>query len=165
MKYTDTLVTLYRHHLWANTGLFHACAKLTNQQLDATAVGTFGTIRDTLQHIVDAERSYIARITTGQPFRRPADAPPLSIADMLESLRTSGTQLIEWAPLVQADDLVQVKWQDGSMADIPKTILLTQAINHATEHRAQIMAIMTQLGVEPPDLDAWSFFEAQLSAS
>jgi len=34
-------------------------------------------------------------------------------------------------------------------------------INHATEHRAQIMAILTQLGIQPPDLDGWSYFEAQ----
>jgi uncharacterized damage-inducible protein DinB len=42
---------------------------------------------------------------------------------------------------------------------VPKTILLTQAINHATEHRAQIMAILTQLGIQPPDLDGWSYFD------
>ena len=31
--------------------------------------------------------------------------------------------------------------------------------NHATEHRAQIMAILTQLGVEPRDLSGWAYFE------
>jgi uncharacterized damage-inducible protein DinB len=32
-------------------------------------------------------------------------------------------------------------------------------INHATEHRAQIMAILTQLGITPPELDSWSYFD------
>ncbi len=41
----------------------------------------------------------------------------------------------------------------------PRPILLTQVINHATEHRAQIMAILTQLGIEPPELDAWTYFD------
>jgi len=45
--------------------------------------------------------------------------------------------------------------------NVPKTILLTQVINHATEHREQIKAILTELGIEPPDLQGWSYFEEQ----
>jgi uncharacterized damage-inducible protein DinB len=59
---------------------------------------------------------------------------------------------------VQASDAVEIDW-DGTLRDVPKTVLLTQAVNHATEHRAQIMAILTQLGIEPPELDGWSYFD------
>jgi uncharacterized damage-inducible protein DinB len=158
MNPTDTLTTLFRHNRWANERILERCAGLTDEQLDATIVGAFGSIRDTLQHIVTAERSYFSRISTGQPYRRPEDAPPLTIAEMTESVRTSGSGLIEWAPKVQAGDTVQVNWE-GAPRDVPKTILLTQAINHATEHRAQIMAILTQLGIQPPELDSWSYFD------
>ena len=158
MNPSDTLTTLFRHNRWANVRILERCAGLTDEQLDATIVGAFGSIRDTLQHIVTAERSYFSRISTGQPYRRPEDAPPLTIAEMTESARTSGSGLIEWAPKVQAGDTVQVNWE-GAPRDVPKTILLTQAINHATEHRAQIMAILTQLGIQPPELDSWSYFD------
>jgi uncharacterized damage-inducible protein DinB len=158
MNPTDTLTTLFRHNRWANLRILERCAGLTDEQLDTTIVGTYGSIRDTLQHIATAERSYFSRISTGQPYRRPEGAPPLTIAEMTESMRTSGSGLIEWAPKVQADDTVQVN-REGAPLDVPKTILLTQAINHATEHRAQIMAILTQLGIQPPDLDAWSYFD------
>ena len=158
MNPTDTLTTLFRHNRWANERILERCAGLTAEQLDATIVGAYGSIRDTLQHIVTAERSYFSRISTGQPYRRPEDAPPLTMAEMTESVRTSGSGLIEWAPKVQAGDTVQVNWE-GAPRDVPKTILLTQAINHATEHRAQIMAILTQLGIQPPELDSWSYFD------
>jgi uncharacterized damage-inducible protein DinB len=158
MNPTDTLTTLFSHNRWANERILERCAGLTDDQLDATIVGAYGSIRDTLQHIVTAERSYFSRISTGQPYRRPEDAPPLTIAEMTESVRTSGSGLIEWAPKVQAGDTVQVNWE-GAPRDVPKTILLTQAINHATEHRAQIMAILTQLGIQPPELDSWSYFD------
>jgi uncharacterized damage-inducible protein DinB len=158
MNPTDTLTTLFRHNRWANERIIERCTGLTAEQLDATIVGAFGSIRDTLQHIVTAERSYLSRISTGQPYRRPQDAPPLTLAEMRESVRTSGSGLIEWAPKVQAGDTVQVNWE-GAPRDVPKTILLTQAINHATEHRAQIMAILTQLGIQPPELDSWSYFD------
>jgi uncharacterized damage-inducible protein DinB len=158
MNPSDTLTTLFRHNRWANMRILERCAGLTDEQLDATIAGTYGAIRDTLQHIVTAERSYFSRISTGQRYNRPEDAPPLTLAEMVESARTTGSGLIEWAPKVQAGDTVQIDW-DGTPREVPKTILLTQAINHATEHRAQIMAILTHLGIQPPELDSWSYFD------
>jgi hypothetical protein len=52
-----------------------------------------------------------------------------------------------------------VDWE-GTPRDVPKTILVTQALFHAAEHREQIKTIMTQIGVEPPDLQGWEFFDA-----
>ena len=158
MQPTDTLTTLFSHNLWANLRLVERCASLTSEQLEATVAGAFGSIRSTLQHIVTAEQSYFSRISTGQPRRQPDDAPPLTLAEMVESLRTTGFGFIEWAPKVHADDTVQVDW-DGTPREVPKTIILTQVINHATEHRAQILTILTQLGIEPPELAGWSYFD------
>jgi uncharacterized damage-inducible protein DinB len=59
---------------------------------------------------------------------------------------------------VQATDTVQLDW-DGTLREVPKTVILAQVINHATEHRAQIMAMMTQIGVEPPELSSWLYFD------
>jgi uncharacterized damage-inducible protein DinB len=158
MNPPDTLTTLYRHHLWANLLLFESCAGLTDEQLDATLIGTYGTIRDTFEHIVLAEQSYFSRISTGQRLNRPDDAPHLTMTEMIASARKTGEGLIEWAHKVKAEDTVGIDW-DGTLRPVPKTILLTQAINHGTEHRSQIMAIMTQLGIEPPELDAWQYFD------
>jgi uncharacterized damage-inducible protein DinB len=158
MKPTDTLTTLFSHNLWANLSLLERCAHLTSEQLDATIVGTFGSIQNTLEHIVRAEQSYFSRISTGQPRRRSEDEARLTIPEMMESVRTTGSGLIEWASKVQADDTVQIDW-DGTPRNVPKTVILTQVINHATEHRAQIMAILTQLGIQPPDLDSWTYFD------
>ena len=158
MKPTDTLTVLFRHNLWANLTLLERCAGLTSEQMEQAIVGGYGSIRDTLEHIVLAEQSYFARISTGQRRHHAEEAPPLTIAEMMASARTTGTGLIEWAPKVQAQDAVEIEWWDGVARQVPKTIILTQAINHATEHRAQVMAILTQLGIEPPSLDSWSYF-------
>ena len=158
MKTVDTLTTLFRHNRWANLRILERCAELTGEQLDATIAGTFGSIRDTLQHIVKSEQSYFSRISTGQPYSRPEGEPPLTLAEMTESARTTGSGLIEWAPKVQADDVVQLDWE-GTPRNVPKTIILTQVINHATEHRAQIMTNLTHLGIQPPELDSWSYFD------
>ena len=153
----DTLTTLFSHNLWANLQLLDLCAQLSDEQLDSTLVGTYGAIRETFEHIAVAERSYITRIHTGLPYRYPKNAPPMTLAEIGEWLRVSGTDLIESASKVAPDETVSVD-QQGIPHAVPKKILLTQTINHATEHRSQIMTILTQLSIQPPDLDAWTLF-------
>lgn len=159
MQSPDALATMFDHNRWANLQLLEQCATLSAEQLDSTMIGGFGSIRDTLQHIVTAEASYFSRISTGQPRRRPADAPPMTLAEMHESAATSGAGLVEWAGRVGPDETVTVDW-DGVPREVPKTLILTQAVNHATEHRAQVMAMLTQLGVEPRELSGWAYFGA-----
>ncbi len=121
-------------------------------------VGAYGSIYETLEHIVRSEKSYFTRISTGQPYRRPENPPRMAVADMIDSMRETGTGLIEWASKVQVEETVEVDW-DGTPRGVPKTILLTQALFHAAEHREQIKSIMTQIGIEPPDLQGWEFFD------
>lgn len=159
MESPDLLTTLYRHNLWANLLLLDRCTGLSDDQLQASVPGTYGTIAATWEHIARAERAYFTRISTGQPYRRSADAPPPTLAELRVELAATSAGLLEWAHRVQPDETVLIDW-DGTPRAVPKTILLAQAVNHATEHRAHIMTILTQLGIEPPDLDGWSYFDA-----
>ena len=46
---------------------------------------------------------------------------------------------------------------DGSETHAPKGIRLAQVIHHGTDHRSQICTALTQLGVEPPEIDVWAY--------
>ena len=157
MNTYDTVGLLFRHNQWANVRLFEACAGLTDEQLDQKIVGTYGSIRNTLEHIARSEAGYLHRITTGQPLPRDVNAPVQTARDLLESVRSSGAGFVAAAPAVAAGASVTIDWQ-GRPRAVPLVVLLTQAINHATEHRSQIMATLTQLGITPPDLDGWTYF-------
>ncbi|MEZ4732961.1 MAG: DinB family protein [Caldilineaceae bacterium] len=162
MQPYPTLETLFRHHLWANLALLEVCSTLTEAQLQTSIVGVYGSLGDTLQHLVKAERSYLSRITTGQRFQAPDNEGDLTFEQMAASLRRTGEGLIEWAPKVGAEERVEVQWDNNGIqgpVQVPKAVILTQVINHATEHRAQIMAMLTQLGIQPPELDSWGYFE------
>jgi len=158
MKPTDIITTIFNHNLWANVRLLKFCAGLTGEQLETAIPGSAGSIRETLAHIVIAEQSYFSRISTGQRLSRPENAPSLTIAEMIESAQTTGQGLIAWATKVQAADVVEIDW-DGVMRDVPKAIILTQAINHAAEHREQVKATLTHLGIEPPNVQGWAYFD------
>ena len=160
MKPFETIETLFSHHLWSNLRLFELCAGLNDEQLNASISNTYGTIRDTLQHITLSERSYLSRITTSQSYKRAKGAPPLTLAEMLESIQLTGAGFIKAAPQVQATDSVEVDWE-GTPRAVPSAVILTQAIHHATEHRTQVMATLQHIGVEPPDIDGWTYFDTQ----
>ncbi len=158
MNSMDTITTIFSHNLWANTVLFERCTELTEEQLDASILGVYGSIRETLNHIMRAEKSYFSRISTGKQYNHPENAPQLTIEDILREVKSTGAGFIEWAAKVDEKDSVMIDW-DGTMREVPKTIILNQVINHATEHRSQIMSIMTQIGIEPPDVSGWTYFD------
>jgi uncharacterized damage-inducible protein DinB len=163
MKSMDTLTTIFSHNLWANEKLIDSCADLSIEQLNTPFLGTYGSIYDTFRHIARAEQSYFSRISTGLQYQHPEGADEMTLLEIKESLIKTGTGLINWAKKIQAKDKVLIDW-DGIPREVTKVILLNQAINHATEHRAQIMVIMTQLGVAPPSLDSWTYFDEQAEA-
>lgn len=157
----DSMVAdLFGHNTWSNLRLLDACNSLSDEQLDATVPGTFGTIRDTLLHIVGAEVSYIARSTgrmPGEPMM--PGGPPPSIDKLREDAQWCGEEFLQLAQNAGSEDIVQQDWR-GRRANYPLTSLLTQVINHSTEHRTQIATILTQQGIEPPDMSGWAYMEA-----
>ncbi len=157
----EALVELFHHHLWANMRLLDSCEGLSDAQLDATVHGTFGSIRATLSHVAGAEESYIARLTGERPADPLSEEATVGIAELRGHLRRSGERLIEAAEQVGTIGRIRVAW-GGNVWQVPAGIILAQAINHATEHRAQIMTIITQQGLEPPDVDGWAYIVANI---
>lgn len=47
----EPIADFFRQNQWANAALIDACRGLTDEQLDTTVEGVFGSIRSTLQHI------------------------------------------------------------------------------------------------------------------
>jgi uncharacterized damage-inducible protein DinB len=157
----EPLADLFRHNLWANLRLLDSCEALTDAQIDATVQGTYGAIRATLTHLAGSEESYLGRLT-GERFADAIQAEQvLELADLRAHLRRSGEALIEMARRVDAIGSIRVAW-GGDVWQVPPGIILTQAINHATEHRTQINTIITQQGIEPLDLDGWAYVVANI---
>src|SRR4029453_15953612 len=64
---TSVLTALFAHNTWANLKLLDFCEKLGEAQPHAPAIGGFGSIRDTLWHIVGGEVSYVVRVNGKLP--------------------------------------------------------------------------------------------------
>jgi len=63
----STLSEPFRHNLWANLRLLDVCAGLSEAQLDLTALGTYGRVRDTLVHLIAGEGRYVGLLRGERP--------------------------------------------------------------------------------------------------
>jgi uncharacterized damage-inducible protein DinB len=167
------LTELFRQNLWANLTLIDFCATLPEEILETNVPGTFGTIRETLGHLAGTEEGYLAGLVGDIESDSSSDeeASPnlatlreralhvgeiLALATMREHAVTSGEGLIAYAEAVEGNPTVRVVWF-GQTYEMQASLFLVQAINHATEHRAQIKTALTQAGSTPPELDGWSW--------
>ncbi len=153
---TSVLTTLFAHNVWANLKLLDFCEKLTDEQLDATAIGCFGSIRDTLWHIVGGEVSYVKRVNGKLPPTPVSGDQFPGFAALKDAASWTNDELLQLALAARKDSIVRER-EHGLVFVYPLASLMIQAINHATEHRAQIAAIITQLGMEPPDMSVWQY--------
>ena len=155
----STVAALFAHNAWANLKLLDFCAGLSADQLAATAVGGYGTIRATLLHLVRAETRYAARAAGQTPGTMP-DEPYPSFDELRETVRQAGAGLLA-AALAGRSDTRVVQRRAEVMDEYNLADLMAQAITHATEHRTQVAACITALGLEPPDLSGWAWMEAK----
>jgi uncharacterized damage-inducible protein DinB len=152
------LLDAFRHHVWATLRLIDACLDLTPGQLQATAPGTYGSILDTMRHLVGADASYLF-VTTGGRVER-IDEERMDLPELRAQMERHGAA---WSELLGRDldpDAVLVRHRDdGSETHAPLGIRLAQALHHGSDHRSQVCTVLTTLGVEPPFIDVWDFGE------
>jgi uncharacterized damage-inducible protein DinB len=156
----DILTEAYTHHLWANTTLLDFCESLADEALDATATGTYGSIRDTLVHLLAAEGRYLAAMNgRGEAPDALKEGSFPGIEELKRYARAGGEELVALSERVSTNETISVE-RGGHHYEIPISIFFAQAINHGTDHRAHICTVLTQHGIEPPNLDVWTYLRS-----
>jgi uncharacterized damage-inducible protein DinB len=146
----------FAHHVWATLQLIDACLPLTSKQQASGVPGTYGSILETMRHLVGADASYLFVLSGGQSPE--IDEDQMDLASLRAAMEANGPG---WSSLLAGDldpDVVVVRHRDdGSESHAPMGIRLAQALHHGTDHRSQVCTALTALGLEPPAIDAWDF--------
>ena len=145
----------FAHHVWATLTLADACLALPSEQLATTVPGTYGSIHDTMRHIVGADASYLV-VTSGGRFPR-IDEEQMSFAELRAQMATHGEAWSQVLAGADPDVMLTRNRDDGSATHAPLGIRLAQAVHHGTDHRSQICTALTTLGIEPPEIDVWAW--------
>jgi len=148
----------FAHHVWASLRVIDACQALSPEQLQAATPGTYGSIFDTVRHLVGSDRWYLFVLTDERTPN--IDEDHMDLAELREAMASNAAA---WSELLAGDidpDAVIVrKREDGSETHAPVGIRLAQVVHHGTDHRSQVCTALTTLGVEPPAIDVWDFAE------
>lgn len=159
---TIGLERLLLHMAWANQKTIEHLQTLPEDSLKAFATNPKWHVGEIIHHIVEAADFYVYRIT-GEHCDVPGekiDEPKVS--SDLNLLKTQANAIDEaLLNCVKLED-IQLEFvnNEGNQVKRWRSTILSQAIHHATEHRAQIASALEAKGFKPVDLDEldlWSF--------
>jgi uncharacterized damage-inducible protein DinB len=163
---TTGLPEFFKYNLWANLRLLDVCAQLSDAQLDATTKGIYGSVRETLMHMLAAEEGYTRSLTGKIPTPALKEFTTFpGFDEMRRRAKESGEALIMFAEQAEPGELSQILHLDGGTYDAAVIIVVIQVINHAIDHRSQISTLLSQQDIEPPDLDSWAYNDAMYQSS
>jgi len=153
---TPLLEDAFGHHVWATLRVIDACLTLGPEQLETAVPGTYGSILETVRHLVGADASYLFVMSRGSsPV---IDEDHMNLAELREATEAHG---VAWAQLLSQepdpDEVLTRHRDDGSETHAPFSIRLAQALHHGTDHRSQICTALTTLDIAPPEIDVWDF--------
>ncbi len=158
------LANLFRLNQWANVELIDACAQLGDDVLDAEALGTLGTIRQTLWHLVDLEHRYLAALSgdANAWFLTLAGGPDGELATLRVLALDTGEQLVAWAGVTSGDPMLSGIWRDNPYT-APASVFAGQTLLHGKEHRQQVQEALLRRGIATPALSAWNWWSTERS--
>ena len=158
------LPLMARFNAWANARLYDSVSGLSESAYKEDRKAFFGSIHNTLNHLLVVDRLWTGRIEGRNHGIRSLDQILYTDLASLRGAREAEDEAI----IALVDGLSEAQLQtpvsyrrmigEGTQRTRRDHILIT-LFNHQTHHRGQVHAMLTQAGVVPPPLDVVFFLE------
>jgi uncharacterized damage-inducible protein DinB len=159
----DEIRLLYEYNYWANRQLLTAAARVSQEQFQAPGSYSFGGLRGTLVHTLDAEWNWRMRLqhSTETPELNENDFD--SVDALAQRWREDEAAMRDYLAGLRDEDVVsRVRYPiPGGMRERILWHCLVHVVNHGTQHRGEAAMILTDLGQSPGDLGFRLFVEQQ----
>jgi uncharacterized damage-inducible protein DinB len=161
---TIALDRLLLHMEWANQKTITHLQSLPEESLKAFATNPEWHAAEIIYHIIDSADHYAYRISGIPALTQPGE-PCIDEVKVIADLARLKEQaaIVDKALLdcVKLDD-IQLEFVNNEEKSVKRwrSTILSQAIHHATEHRAQLASALEAKGFKPVDLDEldlWSY--------
>ncbi len=149
---------LYDYGYWANKRLFHGMAQLTPEAFTRPVAGSYGSIRNTMVHILSAQWGWLGRC--GGPERgarlNPGDYP--TVESLTETWNRVEVYVREFLSTLKDEDLARDFIIGGAEYTMPLGELMHHAANHGVHHRGQVALLLRLLGYPPGNFDILFYY-------
>lgn len=147
---------LYDYSYWANRKLFAAMSAMTPEQFTQDVAGSYGSLRNTLVHMMSAEWGWVDRC--GGAKRGPAlkadDYPTLaSVTERWREIEAHLRALLATLTDADLERAVEFTLPGINARALPIGSMLQHAANHNAHHRGQIALLLRALGGTPGNVD------------
>ena len=150
------LERLYDYHYRANQRLLGVVSQLEPGQFTRPVAGGYGSIRNTLVHVLSAEWGWLERC--GGPVRGqrldPQDYP--TVESLVQTWTRVEAYVRSFLSGLANDDLtrdIEFAIGAGPKQSIPLEDLMRHAAVHAVHHRGQVALLLRTLGYAPGSFD------------
>jgi uncharacterized damage-inducible protein DinB len=155
------LEVLYEYGYWANGHLFKVLSQLSPEQFTQSVAGSYGSIRNTLVHMLSAEWGWLDRCggTARGPALNSADYPALqSVMDRWKQVEGYMRQFLSTLRDPDLDRPIEFALGSGPRHIKRMGQILHHSANHAAHHRGQISLLLRMLGYMPGNFDVLLFY-------
>jgi uncharacterized damage-inducible protein DinB len=149
--------TFARYNAWANQRLYDACASLAVPEYRKPRRSFFGSIHNTLNHLLVGDRIWLARIEGKEHGIAALDQVLNEDFAALRQAREAEDARILWLVDGLDDEALasrrSYQTSSGVAQETRLDWILTHLFNHQTHHRGQVHDMLSQTGTAPPPLD------------
>ncbi len=154
-------VTLYDYNYWANYRMLDSLAPISNDEFTREMPGSFGSLRDTLVHIIGAEWLWLSRWRgEGSPtiFDARTFSNVAALRDRWQSVEGAVKRYIRELTEADITGILNYRNLKGEPFSVPLGQALQHVANHSTYHRGQITTLLRQLGHPAQSTDMLYFY-------
>lgn len=150
--------TMYGYNYWAFDKVWGCVLQLSDEQFTEELDYSRGSIRNQVMHMMSATRRWIIRLNGGEmvPHLAPEDFSTRSATKAKwDELRVEALDYVNTLNEADLDGVVHWQLPDRGMdAENTRWEILLHVANHATDHRAQILAMLNQhFGIQTMEQD------------
>jgi uncharacterized damage-inducible protein DinB len=175
--WTDQFRSLARYNTWMNRKLYAGAADLGDEQRKRNLGAYFGSVAGTLNHILIADRIWMARFTgdDGSYLSRDRFGEPIAFeglaqivypvfAELRQNREHLDRQIEFWSGNLTLDELegnLTYFNTTGKRFSHPLWQAAIHFFNHQTHHRGQVTTLLFQLGKDPGVTDFAAFVRGE----
>jgi uncharacterized damage-inducible protein DinB len=149
-----------RYNRWQNQNLYGVADTLSDDERRRERGAFFGSIHQTLSHLLWADRMQMSRFTD---VPRPSVGIPESSSlypdwkELKDERAGFDGAIVDWADALEPSWLnTDLTYYSGALKrelTRPRWLMVAHMFNHQTHHRGQVHCMLTQAGGRPSDTD------------
>jgi uncharacterized damage-inducible protein DinB len=163
----EYLRQLVDFHYWSRDRVLLAVASLSKEQYERPMGNSFPSVRDTLNHLYQAEWVWYSRWNGVSPSEFPPSEglPDLAaLRDRWNGLERNVRAFLDTSGDTDLNRVIEYRLISGKTGASPLWQMVAHLVNHATYHRGQVTTLLRQLDATPAmSTDMITFFRERAS--